>query len=205
MKTTEIVGFKREDLGTKASKTLRADGNVPCVLYGGKENIHFHSPVYLFKDLLYTPNAYIVNLNVEGVEKKAVLQDVQFHPVSDSIVHVDFLEIFEDKAVAIDVPVVTEGVAPGAQLGGQVYIKNKKLRVKAIPSKLPEVVKVDISSLELGHSVRVQDVEADGFEILTNPKVSIVQIIIPRALKASLNTDEEGEGETEEATQEAEA
>lgn len=195
MKTTEIVGFNREGLGTKASKALRADGNVPCVLYGGKENSHFHSPVYLFKDLLYTPDAYIVHINVEGVEKKAVLKDVQFHPVSDAIVHVDFLEIFDDKAVAIDVPVITTGKAPGADLGGQVYVKNKKLRVKAIPSKLPENVVVDISALELGNSMQVKDLEVSDYEILTNPNVSIVQIIIPRALKASLNDDENPEGE----------
>ena len=206
MKTTEIVGFNREGLGTKASKALRADGNVPCVLYGGKENFHFHSPVYLFKELLYTPNAYIVNLNVEGVEKKAVLKDVQFHPVSDAIQHVDFLEIFDDKPVAIDVPVITVGQAPGAQLGGQVYVKNKKLRVKAIPANLPENVEVDISSLELGNSMQVKDIESEGFEILTNPNVSIVQIIIPRALKASLG-DEEGteEGAEGEVTEEAAA
>jgi large subunit ribosomal protein L25 len=204
MKTTEIVGFNREGLGTKASKMLRADGNVPCVLYGGKENFHFHSPVYLFKDLLYTPDAYIVNLNVEGVEKKAVLKDVQFHPVSDVILHVDFLEIFDDKAVAIDVPVITVGQAPGALTGGQVYIKNKKLRVKAIPSKLPENVEVDISSLELGSSMQVKDLDVSDYEILTNSKVSIVQIIIPRALKAALNDGDE-EGATAEGEENAEA
>ena len=204
MKTTEIVGFNREGLGTKASKALRADGNVPCVLYGGKENFHFHSPVYLFKDLLYTPNAYIVNLNVEGVEKKAVLKDVQFHPVSDIIQHVDFLEIFDDKPVAMDVPVTTVGKAVGADMGGQVYVKNKKLRVKAIPANLPEFVEVDVSSLELGNSMQVKDIKVEGFEILTNPNVAIVQIIVPRALKAALGEGEEGAAE-EEATEETPA
>ncbi len=197
MKTTEIVGFKREDLGTKESRKLRADGNVPCVLYGGEEVIHFHAPAYLFKDVLYTPDAYVVNINVEGVEKKAVLKDVQFHPVSEVILHCDFFEIFEDKPVAIDIPVKLTGSSPGVQLGGQVYIKNKKLKVKAVPSKLPEYVDVNVDTLQLGASVRVKDLPEADYEIVTKPSVSIVQIIIPRALKAA------GAAAAEEETEEA--
>lgn len=203
MKTTEIVGFNRVDLGTKSSKALRADGNVPCVLYGGSENIHFHSPAYLFKDLLYTPNVYIVKLNVEGVEKNCILKDAQFHPVSEMILHVDFLEIFDDKKVTMDIPVELEGVAPGAAIGGQIYIKNKTLRVTALPGDIPETVKVNISSLQLGQSLKVSQIETTGnYEVITNPSVSIVSIIVPRALKAAGGGETEGE---EEAEAEAEA
>lgn len=185
MKTTEIVGFKRKNLGTKEAKELRAEGNAPCVVYGSKnEPIHFHAPMYLFKDLLYTPDAYIVKLNVEGEEKDCILQDVQFHPVSDTITHVDFLEIFDDKPVKIEVPVKLKGNAPGAIAGGQIFLKQKKLTVKALPKDLPEFVSVDISKLELAQSIRVREVKADGeFEIVNPPSVTIVTILVPRALK----------------------
>lgn len=201
MKTTEIVGFKREEVGTKYSKLLRADGNVPCVLYGGKENIHFHSPAYIFKDLLYTGDAHIVHLNVEGIEKKCVLKDVQFHPVSDMLLHVDLLEIFDDKEVVVEVPVRLEGVSPGILKGGQVYLKSKKLKVKAVPANLPDFVGIDISTLDLGKSIKVKEVKTDGFSIVTPEQVSIVSIIIPRALRSSLTAIVEGEEEAE-ATEE---
>jgi large subunit ribosomal protein L25 len=195
MKTTEIVGFNREDLGTKSSKALRADGNVPCVVYGGGQNIHFHSPAYLFRDLLYTPNVYIVKLNVEGVEKNCILKDAQFHPVSEMILHVDFLEIFDDKLVTLDIPVKLVGVAPGAAVGGQIYIKNKTVRVTALPGNLPEYVEVDISSLGLAQSLKVSEIAvSDKYEIITNASVSIVSIIVPRALKAAGGSEtEDGE------------
>lgn len=198
MKTTDILGYFREDTGKATTKKIRREGNVPCVLYGGEGNpIHFHAPMFLFREVLYTPNAYIVNLNIEGNEKKCILQDVQFHPVSEVILHADFLEIFDDKPVTVDIPVELVGSAPGAQAGGQVYIKNKRLRVKALPGDMPESVKVDISELTLGAAARVKDVETDGFEILNSPAVAIVQIIVPRALKSTASEDEEGEEELE--------
>lgn len=210
MKTTEILGYFREDTGKASTKKIRREGNVPCVLYGGEGNpIHFHAPMFLFREVLYTPNAYIVTLNIEGNERKCILQDVQFHPVSEVILHADFLEIFDDKPVIIDIPVELVGVAPGAQAGGQVYIKNKRLKVKALPANLPETVKVDISTLELNSAARVKDVEVDGFEILNAPAVAIVQIIVPRALKAAEGVegeeDEELEGEGAEAGADAPA
>lgn len=195
MKKTEIVGYKREAVGTKSSKALRADGNVPCVIYGGEEVIHFHSPAYLFKDLIYTPEVYEVELNIEGVVKRGVLKDAQFHPVSDMILHVDFLEIFDNKEVEMNVPVKLVGTAPGAAIGGQVYIKNKKLKVVALPNNLPDYVEVDISSLDLSQSLKVSEVSVAGeYKILTNPSVSIVSIIVPRALKAAgISSAEDGE------------
>lgn len=208
MKTTEIVGYKREDLGTSASKALRADGNVPCVVYGGKDVIHFTSPMYLFKELLYTPDAYIVNLNVEGVEKKCILKDVQFHPVSDMLLHVDLLEISDKKPVVMDIPVKVVGQAPGVMSGGIVYVKSKKLKVKALPANLPQYVEVDVSDLDLGKSIKVMDVAAEGFEIVTPDRVTIVGVIIPRALKSALKDDEaeaEAEAEAAEAAEGAEA
>ncbi len=203
MKTTEILGYFREGNGKAETKKIRREGNVPCVIYGGEGNpIHFYAPMYLFRDLLYTPNAYLVNLNIEGNSKKCILQDVQFHPVSEVILHADFLEIQDDKPVTIDIPVELVGSAPGAQAGGQVYVKNKRLKVRAIPANLPETVKVDISKLELGNAARVKDIETEGFEILNAPSVAIVQIIIPRVLKSAAAAEE---AELEEGEEGAEA
>lgn len=197
MKTTEIVGFKREDLGTASSKALRADGNVPCVVYGGKDVIHFHSPAYLFKDLLYTPDAFMVKLNVEGIEKTCVLQDCQFHPVSDMLLHVDLMEVFDDKPVTMEIPVEVTGKAKGTDNGGLVYVKSKKLKVKALPGKMPQSVVIDVTPLDLGKSIKVMDIETDGFEIVTPEKVTIVGVIVPRALKAALK-EAQAEEEVEE-------
>ena len=197
MKTTEIVGFKREGVGSKDAKILRADGNVPCVLYGGKETIHYHSTESIFKELLYTGDAHIVNLNVEGVEKKCVLKEAQFHPVSDMLLHVDFLEIFDKKEVVLEVPVKLEGQAPGVLKGGQVYLKSKKLKVKAIPANLPDYVTVNISKLDLGKAIKVKEIKPEGFQIVTPEQVSVVSIIIPRSLRSALTSSAGDEDETE--------
>ncbi len=191
MKTTEIVGFRREDVGTKSSKLLRADGNVPCVLYGGDEIIHFHSPMILFKDLFYTNDAFIVNLNIEGTLKRAILKDSQFHPVSDVPLHADFLEIFDDKEVEVLVPIKVTGNSPGVIKGGQLQLKTEKLRVKAKPALIPDYVSVNISSLDLGKSLKVKHIEAGDYAILNNENVSVATVIIPRALKAAQSAGEE--------------
>lgn len=197
MKTIEIVGFNRpnNELGTKFSKVLRAEGNVLGVLYGGDEVIHFHSPMYLFRELLYTQEAYIINLNVEGVEKKCILQDVQFHPVSEVILHVDFLEISDDKPVKIDIPVKITGTAPGVKVGGVLVVKSPKLKVKALPNELPDYVEVSIDGLELGKSLKVESVETKGFEILTAPNVSVATVTITRALRQAMTAGEDLEAE----------
>lgn len=189
MKTVEVVGYKREDLGTKSSKDLRAEGNVPCVLYGGADDQvqHFHAPMYLFKDLVYTPAAAFVKLNIEGEECEAILQDVQFHPVSEMILHADFLRLERGTPIKMDIPVTTVGRAPGVQVGGVLYVKNKSLRVKALPKNMPEEIKVDVSKLELGKSIQVRDVATQDFEFLTNKNVSVVVVNIPRTLRQSLN------------------
>lgn len=201
MKTTEIVGFKREDLGTASSKRLRAEGNAPCVVYGSSsEPIHFHAPMYLFKELLYTPNAYIVNLNIEGQEIKCILKDVQIHPVNEIILHVDFLVVTEDKPIVIDIPVEITGTSKGVANGGQLFKKVNKLTVKALIADLPDYVQVSIEGLGLGKSVRVKNVKAletsKGFEILNNDQVTIASVIIPRVLKqAGIGGDDDEEEE----------
>jgi large subunit ribosomal protein L25 len=201
MKTVEIIGFKRANLGKSEAKRIREEGNVPCVLYGGKEQIHFHAPMILFKDVVYTPEARYIELNIEGDVHRAILQDIQFHPVSEIILHADFLEMFDDKPVKMSIPVRAVGTAPGVQKGGRLIMKLPHIDVKALPADMPEYIDVDVSQLELGKTVKVKSLTADKYEILTSPLVSIASVEVPRALKGGAG-DEEGEGE--EAAEESE-
>lgn len=210
MRTVEVVGFQRKDLGTKYSKALRAEGNVPCVLYGGTDDQvqHFHAPMYLFRDLVYTPNAAFVKLNIEGEECEAILQDVQFHPVSEMILHADFLKLERGILIKMDIPVRTEGISPGVQAGGVIYVKNKSLRVRALPKNMPEEIVVNVNDLQLGKSIQVKDIETQDFDILTNENVSVVVVNIPRTLRATISEAaaleaEEGEEGGEAAAEES--
>lgn len=197
MKTVEIIGYNRANLGKADSKKLREDGLAPCVLYGGKEQLHFSVPMILFKDIVYTPEARFVDINIEGVKKKAILQDVQFHPVSEIILHADFLEIFDDKMIKMDIPVRTLGSAPGVLSGGKLTLKNRHLVIKAIPGNMPEYIDVDVSKLKLGDTFRVFELEEKPYEIMNNPRVTIAMVNVPRGAKDmdALDDDEAAEGE----------
>ena len=165
MKTVEIIGYKRANLGKTESKKLRSESFVPCVVYGGKEQIHFSAPMILFRDLVYTPEARFVELNIEGEVTKAILQDIQFHPVSEVILHADFLELFDNKLIKMSIPVVTHGIAPGIQSGGKLIMKMPKLMIKSLPEDMPESIDVDISKLELGKSIKVADLTPKEYEV----------------------------------------
>ena len=203
MKTIEIIGYNRANLGKKNSKKLREEGNVPCVVYGGNEQIHFHSPMILFRDLVYTPGANFVKLNIEGVEKDAILQDIQFHPVSEVILHADFLELQENKKIRMDIPVKIIGDSPGVQQGGKILIRIRKLSLMAYPKNMPSFVEVDISELQLGKSISVETLLNDQYEILNSPLVSVVSVNVPRVKIEVEEEDEEGE-EGEEGVEGAE-
>ena len=203
METIEIIGYNRANLGKKNSKKLREEGNVPCVVYGGNEQIHFHSPMILFRDLVYTPGANFVKLNIEGVEKDAILQDIQFHPVSEVILHADFLELQENKKIRMDIPVKIIGDSPGVQQGGKILIRIRKLSLMAYPKNMPSFVEVDISELQLGKSVSVETLLNDQYEILNSPLVSVVSVNVPRVKIEVEEEDEEGE-EGEEGAEGAE-
>ncbi|MFC2187697.1 50S ribosomal protein L25/general stress protein Ctc [Peijinzhouia sedimentorum] len=191
MKSIEIIGFKRANLGKTEAKQLRLDGNVPCVLYGGDSQIHFHTPAILFRELVYTPEVHLVKLNVEGDLYEAVLQDIQFHPVSEMILHADFLLLKAGKIVKIDIPVKLTGTAPGVIKGGKLQIKLKAMKVKGLPKDLPDFIPVDVSKLDLGKSVKVGEVEVKDLEVLTNSLVTIATVEIPRALKGKKGDTEE--------------
>lgn len=198
MRTVEIIGYKRANLGKSESKRLRLDGNVPCVLYGGSEQIHFYAPAIQFRDVIYTPEACFVVLNIEGAKFEAVLQDSQFHPVSETLLHADFLQLFDGKPVSMDIPVSMVGTAPGVANGGTLIVKKPKLGVRAIPSKMPDNIDVDVSTLKLGKSVKVGELPDAEYDILNSPLVTIASVAIPRALRGKTAAELEAE-EAEEA------
>jgi large subunit ribosomal protein L25 len=201
MKTVEIIGFKRANLGKKESMRLRAEGNVPCVVYGVGEQVHFYAPMILFRPLVYTPEAHMVDLNIEGEHKRCILQDIQFHPVNEMIMHADFLELQEKKPVKMEIPIHLQGTAPGVGKGGTLMFKRRALKLKALPKDMPEYIDVDISALDFGNAIKVADVKAENFEILDNPAVSIAVIEVPRALRGRTADAEEEDAELEEGAE----
>lgn len=184
MKTLEIIGFKRANLGKRNAKDLRKEALVPCVLYGAGRQVHFAVPMILFRPLVYTSEVHMVELNVEGEIYKAILQDIQFHPMNEMIMHADFLELRDDKPVKMNIPIRLKGTAVGVQKGGKLIMKQSKVRVKALPAHMPESVELDITNLDLGKSIRVRDIVTDNFEILTNGQVTVATVAIPRALRS---------------------
>jgi large subunit ribosomal protein L25 len=192
MQSLEIIGFKRANLGKSEAKALREEAQVPCVLYGGSEQVHFSAPAILFRELVYTPDVYQVNLNVEGTIYKAIMQDLQFHPVNEQLLHVDFLLLQDDKEVKVDVPVRYVGTSPGVMAGGKLVTKLRKLRVKALPANLPDSIAVDISDLELGKSIKVNRITPENYTILSNPLAPVATVTIPRALKSAQTEEKKG-------------
>ena len=203
MKSITIKGSKRESVGKVATKALRNADKVPCVLYGGENPLHFSANELDFSKLVYTPNAHTVVLDINGDQKiNAILQDIQFHPVSDKILHVDFYQLSDDKEVNMEIPVVIEGSAPGVMLeGGTLIISKRKLKVRALPKNLPDVITVDISSLKLGDKISTADLDSEDFTILHPDNTVVCKVRTSRA-SLSLVEEEEQEGE---ATEEGEA
>ena len=191
MKTLEITGYKRANLGKQEAKRLRRDANAPGVLYGGQEQIHFHTPMAMRKELVYTADAHFVHLHLGDKTYKCILQDIQFHPVSEMILHVDFLQIFEDKFVKMQIPTATIGKAPGVTKGGNLAIKLRKLPVWAYPKDMPERIQVDVSTLDLGQMARVRDITTQHYTILASPGIPVASIEIPRALRSAASKAEE--------------
>jgi large subunit ribosomal protein L25 len=188
MKTIEIIGYRRANLGKNDSQKIRQEGNVPCVLYGGNEQVHFYAPVILFRDLIYTNEAHFVHLNIEGEESQAIMQEVQFHPVSEIILHVDFLRISEDRKIKMDIPTRLVGQAPGVAKGGALVRKRASLKVFAFAKDMPDHIDVDCSELDFHHSVKVGDLKFAGLEFLDPKQASIAVVEVPRAAKLAEET-----------------
>ena len=194
MKSIEIKSTIRENTGKTSTISLRKEDNVPCVLYGGKEVMHFFATEISFKNLVYTAAAHTVVLDFGDKKVNAILQDIQFHPVSDKILHADFYELNDDKPITMEIPVILSGTAPGVLNSGGVLRRNKrKLKVKAIPAKLPDSIDVDISSLELGDKYYTSQVESEDFEILHSDNTVICQVRTSRASMASAEVAKDAE------------
>ena len=214
MKSIDIKGSLRKELGKKATKALRKENIVPCILYGAAKNdkgetavTHFQVPASSLRKLIYTPEIFVVNLDIDGVVKNAILQEVQFHPLNEQILHIDFLEIDESKPIIMNVPVVLQGLAPGVLGGGKLHHQMRKLKVHALYTSIPESLNVDISNLKLGKSIKVGNLKFDNLELL-NPKDAVVcSVKTTRAAvdESTTTTEEAADTETAPAAADAES
>ncbi|OZV71031.1 50S ribosomal protein L25/general stress protein Ctc [Winogradskyella aurantia] len=201
MKSITINGSQRESVGKKSTKALRNAGQVPCVLYGGDKPLHFSAPELAFSKLVYTANAHTVVIGLDNGETyNAVMQDIQFHPVTDRILHIDFYEIHEDKEITMEIPVKTVGVSKGVLNGGNLRMPYRKLRVKAIPSKLPDFIEVDITPLKIGTKLYINEIESDDYKFMHPDNIVVCQV--RRSRLAIVDVEDEEEGEESEETAE---
>jgi len=205
MKSITINGSQRESVGKSSTKALRNAGKVPCVVYGGEKPVHFSADEISFSKLVYTPNAHTVIISLDGKEEiNAVIQDIQFHPVSEKILHIDFFQLFENKEINMTIPVKFSGNAPGVRLEGGLLFKNKrKLYVKALPKNLPDFISVDISNLHLNDKVTIQDLLNENYVFVHPENMVVCQVKMSRA-SLSLTTAEEEDEEGEEGEEGAE-
>ena len=182
MKSITIKGSERESVGKVATKALRNAGAVPCVLYGGNQPVHFSADEKAFKSLVYTPNAHTVVIDLgNGKSYNAILQDIQVHPVSDKILHIDFFQLNENKEITMEVPVKIVGTSPGVLLGGDLRLNQRRLKVKALPKNLPDFVEANISELQMGNKLYVTKVETKDFKLMHPDNTVICQVKISRA------------------------
>lgn len=192
MKTVQIKGEARENLGKKYAAQARANGNVPCVLYGGETPVHFSAPDASFKQLIYTPDAYVTEIEIAGNKVNAILKDSQFDPVSDKLTHADFLLAPADKPVVVEIPVKTVGVAPGVLSGGSLQTILRKIKVKGSIESIPETIDVDVNTIELGESVQIKDIPVvEGFDILNAPGAVVARVQVTRNARMAANEEEE--------------
>ncbi|MDR0962154.1 MAG: 50S ribosomal protein L25/general stress protein Ctc [Mediterranea sp.] len=190
MKSIEVKGTARtiaehSSEQARALKGIRKEGGVPCELYGYGENVHFTVPVENLRNLVYTPNVYIVNLNIDGKETKAIMKDIQFHPVKDTILHVDFCRIDEKKPIVIEVPVQMEGLAEGVKAGGKLVLQIRKLKVKALYDAIPERLIVNVAHLGLGKSVKVGELQYEGLELMNVKEAVVCTVKLTRAARGA--------------------
>ena len=192
MKTASLSGSPREGVGKKDAAGLRAKGQVPGVLYGGSEQVHFHVNEVQLNKLIFTPDTYRFQFEVGGTTYDCVVQDIQFHPVTDRIVHIDLLQIFPDKPIRVNLPVVTEGASVGVRNGGRLHVVYRRLPVVGLADQIPESVMVDISDLDIGDSIRVGQMSVEGCQIPLNESAVILGVRRTRAAMSAAAGEEEG-------------
>jgi large subunit ribosomal protein L25 len=208
MKSLAISVKKRENVGKTNSKALRNQGKVPCVLYGGEKQVCFYAHENDVRKLVYSPDVFLVDLDIDGTKTSCIMQDIQFHPVTDKILHIDFLEVFEDKEVTVEIPVVLNGIALGVRNGGNLFFRRKKIITRAIAADLPDTIEIDISELTIGDFIYIKDLKSDKYVFLAPDNSVVVGVKTARAAIEELVVGEETEeGTTEEgdATEESSA
>lgn len=185
MQTITISGKARNGVGKVATKADRAAGNIPCVMYAGNEVVHFTSTIAELRGILYTPKFFKAIINIDGTTHEALLKDVQAHPVTEEILHIDFHKLLPGVPVIVEIPIRVVGQSPGVKEGGKLLVKVRKVKVKSTPENLKDTIDVDISNLKLGQSFKVRDIKEEGFEILNSPAIPLVSVEITRALKSA--------------------
>jgi len=185
MKTFELQGQLRSEIGKKDTKAVRREGSIPCVLYGIAEPVHFSVNTPDVRHLVYTPHVYFVELNLEGKKYQAVLKDMQTHPVSDAIMHIDFQAIQEDKPVAMSIPVSVVGSSPGVRNGGKLVVNLRKLVVSALPKNMPDQITVDISKLNIGDGLRIREIQLEGVTFMENGSIVITAVRMTRSARSA--------------------
>jgi len=193
MKKVSISGSPRTNVGKKDAKLNRKQGQVPAVLYGGKEQFLFTVEEKAINKMIGSPEVFTVGLTLEKKEYNCIIKEVQYHPVTDRVIHVDFLEITENKAVVLEIPIKLNGTSPGVLSGGKLNIKMRKLKVKGIYTKLPDNINVNISELEIGNSVKISELKTDGVEFLDNPNTVVVSVKLTRAGVSAAQEEETAE------------
>ena len=187
MKSVQLSGSLRANVGKVNAKAVREKGNVPCVIYGGKEQIHFEADIRAFKPVIFTPNAHIVEIDLGGKVYKTVLQEAQYHKINDKLIHADFLEIVDGKPVTANIPVLITGQSDGVKKGGKLVLKMRKLKARGIAATLPDAIEIDITKLDIGDSVAVGDINVAGATLLNAKNVSVVSVTTTRAVAATEN------------------
>lgn len=188
MKTFELKGAVRTDLGKKATKAVRVKESVPCELYGGEGNTHFTVTASAVRKLIYTPEIFLVSLDIDGKKVDAIMKAIQFHPVSDKVLHIDFIQVSPTKPIIMEVPIKLEGLAEGVRAGGKLTLEMRKLRVKALVAKMPESLTVNVEKLELGKTIQVRALSFDGLEILNTPNAVVCAVKLTRAARGAAAT-----------------
>lgn len=195
MESIKVEAQKRTEIGTKHSKALRKEGLVPCVMYSSKDSIHFAVTPKALKPLIYTPDFKVAEVSIDGENHRGIVKDVQFHPVSDAILHIDFVKLHDGVPLIVNIPLKTKGVSEGVKNGGKLIQQVRKIKVKALPEDLVSELYVDISALKLGNSVRVRDIEVNENMQILNPEATPVAMVeIPRALRSSTDAEAKAVG-----------
>jgi len=200
MKTLAINVKERQNVGKTNTRALRNQGNVPCVLYGGEKQVTFYAHENDFRKLVYTPDTFVVELDIDGSKTRAIMQDIQFHPVNDKILHIDFLEIFDNKAITVSIPVILEGISPGVKNGGNLMFRRPKIITKGLVDNLPDAITINIEHLKIGMFTYIKDINVEGCEFIAPENAVIVGVKTARAAveEEEAEVEEGAEGETPE-------